>query len=126
MRCKLFLPKSYCHEYGKRGGIYNVPDRGDAMKILPSLCVLVCLGIGNALAASTSSSSTTNSNTPPDKAALEAALTACASSAGKDSNGQPDMQAMDTCMTAKGFTKPGGPPPGQGSGGQGNLPPPKK
>ncbi|MFZ2160900.1 MAG: hypothetical protein WAW02_01665 [Sideroxyarcus sp.] len=89
------------------------------MKRLLYLSAMVCcLALGSALAESSSSDTST---TMPDKAELEAALSACASSAGNDSKGQPDMQAMDSCMTKKGFTRPSGPPPGQG-----RNPPPSK
>lgn len=91
------------------------------MKPKHALCAIVCcLSITGAFAASSST------NTPPDKAALEAAIKSCASSAAKDANGQPDMKATDTCMSGKGYTKPSGPPPGQGGNGQGNPPPPPK
>jgi hypothetical protein len=89
-------------------------------KLLYLYALACCFALDSALADSSSTSSTT-STTMPDKSALEAALAACASSAGKDSSGQPDMQAMDSCMTKKGFTKPSGPPPGQG-----HNPPPSK
>lgn len=61
---------------------------------------------------------------------LEAALAECAGSVAKDSNGRPERTAMDACMSAKGFTKPNGPPPGgehhgQGEHGQGKGEPPK-
>ncbi|MBU1426453.1 MAG: hypothetical protein KKH12_09600 [Gammaproteobacteria bacterium] len=76
---------------------------------LPLLCCLIC---GGAFAESTMTTDT--SDTAPDKSTLEAALSACASSVAKDSNGYADQTAMDSCMTKKGFTRPGAPPPGQG------------
>lgn len=83
------------------------------MKRLSFVCVLACcLPMGNALAE-------TASSTAPDKTALEAALSACASSVSADSSGRPDMKSMESCMTAKGFSRPGGSPP---DGGQGNPP----
>lgn len=88
------------------------------MRKLPSLCVLFCcLSFGSALAETTATN--TSASAPPDKAALEAALSACAASAGKDSSGNINQAAMDSCMTGKGFTRPSGPPPG----GKGNPPP---
>ena len=71
-------------------------------------CCLVSAG------ASAAGSDTNNAR--PDRAALEAALQSCASSLSSDSNGRPDPQAMDSCMSAKGFSRPSGPPPGRGPG----------
>lgn len=54
-------------------------------------------------------------NVPPaggKNATLEAAIQACSASVSKDASGRPDHTAMDSCMTAKGFSKPSGPPPG--------------
>jgi hypothetical protein len=63
-------------------------------------------------------------NSMPDRAELEAALDECASSVGLDSNGRPDHSAMDSCMSAKGFSKPSGGPPGHGAHGpRGDNPP---
>jgi len=87
-------------------------------RLLYLYAMICCFVLGSALA---ESSSTDTSTTMPDKVALDTALNACASLAGKDSGGQPDMQAMDSCMTKKGFTRPSGPPPG----GQGGTPPAK-
>jgi hypothetical protein len=50
----------------------------------------------------------------PDRAEIESALEACMSSLEADSNGRPDPSAMDSCMSAKGFSKPSGPPGGMG------------
>lgn len=44
---------------------------------------------------------------------FEAAIQACSNSVAKDSRGGPDRTAMDSCMSAKGFTRPAGPPPGE-------------
>lgn len=82
-------------------------------------CLCLALGIGTAVGAGTGNSTASN-----DKATLEAALSACAASVSQDSNGRPDPKAMDSCMSAKGFTKPAGPPPGQGGGNQDRPPPP--
>ena len=65
--------------------------------------------LGLACAASSSAQ-----NAPPSgkNATLDAAIQACSASVAKDAGGRPDRTAMDACMTAKGFTKPSGPPPG--------------
>jgi hypothetical protein len=55
----------------------------------------------------------------PDREELEAALEACASSLEADSDGRPDMSAMESCMSAKGFSRPSGPP---GHGEHGSRP----
>jgi hypothetical protein len=60
----------------------------------------------------------------PGRADIEAALQACASSIESDSDGRPDMSAMESCMSAKGYSRPGGPHgPGESGGGHGNPPP---
>ena len=53
----------------------------------------------------------------PSKDEIESALKECSSSA----NG--DQEAMDSCMSAKGYTKPSGPPPGDQNGGTPPSPP---
>lgn len=50
------------------------------------------------------------SGSPPDRAALEAALRACEASLSKETDGRPNPQAMDSCMSAKGFIRPTGGP----------------
>lgn len=64
------------------------------------------------LAYATSSSAQNGPQPGGKNAALDAAIQACSASVAKDSSGRPDHTAMDACMTAKGFTKPSGPPPG--------------
>jgi hypothetical protein len=59
----------------------------------------------------------------PDRAELEAALDECASSLGVDDNGRPDVSAMDSCMSAKGYSRPSGPPGHGEAGGHGHPPP---
>jgi hypothetical protein len=86
---------------------------------LSNLFLLACCLVSSSAFADGSTASTSAS--VPDKAALEAALDACASSTGKDANGQPNMQTMDSCMAKKGYTRPGGPPNAQGQN-----PPPSK
>lgn len=72
--------------------------------------ILACLlAVGNSADAAENASAPKGKNT-----ALEAALQACASSIAKDGQGRPDMAAMDSCMQAKGFSRPAGPPPGEG------------
>ncbi len=72
--------------------------------------MLACL-----LAAGNMAGAAENASAPKGKnTALEAALQACASSIAKDGQGRPDMVAMDSCMQAKGFSRPDGPPPGEG------------
>jgi|GEM_PF-4582218 hypothetical protein len=86
------------------------------MKRILSISVLIACFF-SCTAQADNSGSSASSSAGPDKAALEAALTACASSVSKDSSGRPDMKAMEACMTAKGFSRPSGAPPGQGGGG---------
>lgn len=57
----------------------------------------------------------------PDPSELEAALEECAASL--QSSGGGDMNAMEACMEEKGFSKPSGPRP---SGGPGGNPPPRQ
>ena len=59
----------------------------------------------------------------PDRAEIEAALEACMSSLESGSGGRPDHSAMDSCMSAKGYSKPSGPPGGMQGGERGSPPP---
>lgn len=43
---------------------------------------------------------------------FEAAISDCMDTVELDDNGRPDREAMDECMSAKGFERPEGPPPG--------------
>lgn len=56
---------------------------------------------------------------------IDEALAACAQSLGASAGQRPDPAKMDACMTAKGFTKPQGGPPGKQDGGKDAPPPPK-
>ena len=88
------------------------------------MALLVCgVCAGNVMA---QSSAPQGSAPPPPphgrNAALDAAISECASSVAKDAQGRPERTAMDACMSAKGFKKPphhgGGdrpPPPPSGS-----------
>ena len=80
------------------------------------LCLAGCLLFTAAGAGASDNSA------PPDKAALEAAMQACAASVAIGADGKPNMQAMEACMSAKGFTRPSGPPSDGGRGG----PPPSR
>jgi hypothetical protein len=60
--------------------------------------------------------------TMPDPEELKAALEECAASVDSGSDGRPDHSAMESCMSAKGFTRPSG-PPGHGPHGDGSAPP---
>lgn len=68
--------------------------------------------LGLAYVAGSSAQNAPPANGGGKNAALDAAIQACSASVSKDANGRPDHTAMDACMTAKGFTKPSGPPPG--------------
>lgn len=68
--------------------------------------------LGLAYAASCSAQNAPPNGNGGKNAALDAAIQACSASVAKDAGGHPDRTAMDACMTAKGFTKPSGPPPG--------------
>lgn len=86
---------------------------------------LVCgVAFADTSSSSSSSQNTSSSGASGGNAALEAALSSCASSVAKDAKGGPDRTAFDACMSAKGFTKPSGPPPGSSQNGGHNGPPP--
>jgi hypothetical protein len=53
----------------------------------------------------------------PAREEIEAALEECAASLQMDGDERPDHSAMDSCMSAKGFSRPSGPPPGRGGPG---------
>lgn len=91
--------------------------------MLPYARLLICtLSLG--LATTTLAAPPKAENAMPDRAALEAALDECVASLNADSSGRPDHSAMDSCMSAKGFTRPAGPPGhGPGDGAHGNPPP---
>ncbi|AJQ93419.1 hypothetical protein [Gynuella sunshinyii] len=58
-------------------------------------------------------------STSPDREEIEAAIKECSASA------DGDRDAMDSCMSAKGYSKPSGPPPGQQNSETPPNPPPK-
>lgn len=68
-----------------------------------------------------------NGGPPPGgrNTAVDAALAACAQSLGASQGAPPDPAKMDACMSAKGFQKPAGPPPGGAPSGKGPPPQPK-
>ncbi|WP_394792245.1 hypothetical protein [Rhodoferax sp.] len=71
------------------------------------------LALSAALVGAYAASDAPPSGGPGKNPELDAALQACAASVAKGTDGRPDRTAMDACMTAKGFTKPSGPPGGK-------------
>jgi hypothetical protein len=85
---------------------------------------IFALALGAALIANQAIAENSDVNTSmPDRAELEAALEECFSSLEAENNGRPDHSAIDSCMSAKGFSRPPG-PPGQDDQGNGRSAPP--